>query len=419
MTLPPIKNIDHVSFPPPDTRTLPNGIPAYTFTGAQNDIIRIDLLFDCGRWTEQAPLIADALSVLIKSGTSELTSFQLSEKIDFYGTTIKAVTGYNTLTLSLYCMNRFLEPALEWFMVCLDQIIFPDSEIGIYQKNSLSRLRVSLEKTDYLADTAFRKALYGKDHPYGYETTETAIQNLTRDALLQYYGTQLRTDNAALFIAGHVEAASMQLIENSIGQWRPERAGLHKPEHAPAPAAEKHLRIPKAKSVQASIVIGKPMFNKHHPDYSRFILLNTVFGGYFGSRLMSNIREDKGLTYGIHSGLYPLKYSGYWAIYTDTNKKTLELCLGEIYHELRRLQEEVIPDDELKLARNYVMGRFLSRTDGPFSRMETFKSYFIEGAGIDSFQQYVEDIKAADALSLQRLAQQHLAADSLYEIVAG
>jgi predicted Zn-dependent peptidase len=134
---------------------------------------------------------------------------------------------------------------------------------------------------------------------------------------------------------------------------------------------------------------------------------------------MSNIREDKGLTYGIHSGLYPLKHTGYWAIYTDTNNKTRDICLREIYAELERLSNEPITPEEIKLARNYILGKYLSRTDGPFNRMETFKSYFIEEVPISSFQQYVEDIKAADALSLQKLAQQYLAADSMYEIVAG
>ena len=419
MSLPEIKNIDHIFFPPPVSVQLSNGIPLHIFSGAPNDILRIDLVFDCGRWTEKAPLIADATAVLFKSGTTALSSFQLNEKIDFFGTTIKAGAGYNTLTVSLYCMNRFLEPSLELLLTCLQSIIFPEQEVSVYQKNSLAKLRLSKEKNDYLADTAFRKTLFGDTHPYGYETTETAIQHITTEKLFGYYSTQLRTDNLIIYMAGKADAAAIKLVEKYLGNWNPGREKTEAVTYTFSSSAEKNIRIPKEKSVQASVAIGKILFNKQHKDYAPFTLLNTIFGGYFSSRLMSNIREEKGLTYGIHSGLSPLKYSGSWAIYTDTNNKTLEICLREIYLELERLQNEPIPAEEIKLARNYILGKYLSRTDGPFNRMETFKSYLIEGISIATFQQYVEEIKAADAVSLQRLAQLYLSKDSMYEVIAG
>ena len=147
--------------------------------------------------------------------------------------------------------------------------------------------------------------------------------------------------------------------------------------------------------------------------------INTIFGGYFGSRLMSNIREDKGLTYGIYSSLATLKHSGIFSIQTDTNLENLDVCLREIYFEMERLQTETIPKEEIKLARNYLLGKFLGRTDGPFNKIEVFKSYFIENLPINKFEEFVETIRQTDALSLQKLAQKYFTKDSMCEVVVG
>ena len=134
---------------------------------------------------------------------------------------------------------------------------------------------------------------------------------------------------------------------------------------------------------------------------------------------MGNIREEKGLTYGIHSGLSTLKYNGIFSIQTDTNLENLDVCLREIYMEIERLQKELISQEEIKLARNYLLGKFLGRTDGPFNQIEVFKSYFVENLAINKFEEFVETIKQTDALSLQRLAQKYLIKDSMYEVVVG
>jgi predicted Zn-dependent peptidase len=161
------------------------------------------------------------------------------------------------------------------------------------------------------------------------------------------------------------------------------------------------------------------MFNKHNEDYGAFMLLNTIFGGYFGSRLMNNIREDKGLTYGIYSALQPLKFDGFWAIYTDTNLEKLDICMQEIKSEINIILENLIDDDEIKLARNYLLGRFLKRTDGAFNLLETYKSYYIEEVGIEHFGTFIETIRQADAKNLQEIAQKYLTLDTMHQIIVG
>ncbi len=420
MHLPTIHAIDKIVFPDPEEIRLGNAIPVFGFNGTKNDILRIELVFNSGRWTEPAKLTADFAARLIKSGTAEMDAFTLSEQIDFYGSTIKASAGYNTFTVSMYCMNRFLEPSLELLMKCLTEIIFPEKEISLIQKNAISKLRVSQEKNDYLADVAFKNAVYGKDHPYGYETTEEAIKNIRQDLLQKFYQTDIHPKNCTLFIAGKYADHELSLIEQYLGKWKhsTDIETITSKDFLVTPG-EKKIRIVKDKSVQASIIIGKQLFNKHHQDFAPFLLLNTIFGGYFGSRLMGNIREEKGLTYGIYSGLATLKHGGIFSIQTDTNLDTLDLCLEEIYKEIDRLHQTLIPEKEITLARNYLLGKFLSRTDGPFNQVEVFKGYFIEGVNIHKFEEIEETIKQTDAVTLQQMAQTYLQRESMFETIVG
>jgi predicted Zn-dependent peptidase len=288
------------------------------------------------------------------------------------------------------------------------------------QQNALAKLKVSKEKNDFLADVAFKKNIFGAQHPYGYETSEIAIQQISQELLLQFYKKDLQLNNATLFIAGKYGKTELDLIEQYLGTM-PVSTSL--PTKA-APVfiddfSQQKISIQKPNSVQASIIIGKTFFNKHHADYPAFLLLNTIFGGYFGSRLMSNIREEKGLTYGIYSSLSTLKYTGIFSIQTDTNLENLEVCLREIYLEMERLQNELIDDHEITLARNYLLGKFLGRTDGPFNQIEVFKSYFIEEVPIHKFEAFVETIRQTDALSLQQIAKQYLTKESMCEVVVG
>jgi zinc protease len=422
MTLPTIHPIDTITFSAPEELVLQNNIKLFGFNGIQNDILRIDLVFDAGRWTEQLPLQAEFVARLFKSGTSRYNSFEISEMIDTLGSTIKVGTGYNSFTVAVYCMNRYLEETLDYMLMCLNECSFPEKELSYQQRKSVANLLLSLEKNDYIADLEFRKQLFGDAHPYGYDTTKERIESLKQEHLFDYYNNEVCPEKCTLFIAGKYGKRELDIIDRTLGNWNKQPAGMSA---AALPSIEIAATVPctkrirKEKSVQASLVIGNTMFNKTHADYAAFILLNTLFGGYFSSRLMSNIREEKGLTYGIHSSLFTLKHTGIFSIQTDTNLENLDVCLREIYSEMERLQHEPVPEEEIVFARNYLLGKYLSRTDGPFNQMDVFKSYFIENVNIHKFSEFVETIRAADAVSLQRLAQHYLQKEKMAEIVVG
>lgn len=415
---PAIRAITVPDFPAAELNVLPNGMHLYGYNGAFNDILRLELVFDGGRWTEKAPLTAEATAKMFKSGTSDKSAFQLESAIDALGATIKASAGYHGFTISLFTMRKHLKETISLLIECLNGVNFPDEELSIHQRNALSKLKVNEEKTDFMAEMVFKEALFGAKHPYGYKTLARDIQQLNTAVIGKYYDANVRSIMPDLFLAGRFNEHDIQIITDAFSEFPP-RARQSQISYEAEPFPEQRFRINKAKSTQVTIMLGKRLFNKQHPDYPGFVLLNTIFGGYFGSRLMTNIREDKGYTYGIYSSLQTYRHDGAFYIQTDTGTEYLDACLREIQAECDRICSSPPDTDEIRQAKNYLMGKFLTRMDGPFATMETFKNYSIEGLEIHMFNNFVKNIADTTPEQLQQLAERYLRYDSFVEVIAG
>jgi predicted Zn-dependent peptidase len=418
MRRPHVQDILPHRFPATEPIIDDNNACIYGFGGYEQDIIKVEVIFDAGRWSEDKQSVAAACAQLIKSGTATMSAFELSEKIESYGADIKASAGYNTFTFSGHCMLKYLESVLSLFKICMEEIVFPETELELYKKNAISRLKVSKEKTDYHADKEFRAALFGADHPYGYSSSEHTISNLTRQDILAYYHS-LRTIRPTIILAGNYESSHITLVAKYLAANDSYEKISNPKNHLIHSATETRIHIPVPKSVQATITIGKRIFGRMDAQFPALVLLNTILGGYFGSRLMTNIREDKGYTYGIYSAWQSFKYDHLLYINTDTDKKYVDDCIKEIFWEMQRLQEEEISEEEMQLAKNYLMGRLLQRIDGPFNLASTFKDYYVESTPMDKFFTISRGIKETDAVTLKVLAQQLLQKDSFNTIIAG
>lgn len=417
---PPILPIGKIVLPEPEKLILKNGIPVYFFSGAKNNIISIELLFDAGRWAEKSPLMAKSCAAMLKSGTANKSAFEMADKIDFYGSTIKASVGYNTFSVQLFCLHRYLNESLPLLSEILNDVIFPDEEINLYKQNSLSQLKMNQEKTDFVADMAFKKLLFGDEHPYGYETTDDRINNINRNNIVDYYVNNICPEKCAIFISGNITPAIEKALEHYFKEivWTKNKA-LPSAAFEIQASAEKKFYLEKKGAVQASLNIGKVLFNMSEPNYPEFLLANTILGGYFGSRLMTKIREEKGYTYGIHSGLQSLKHSGVFCIQTEIGVEHKTNCLADIYGELTKMCTDLVSEREITLARNYLLGKFLTRTDGPFNRTEQYKKYYIEGISVTKFEDFVEKIRLCNAKLVRNLCEQYLNPNTFTEVVVG
>jgi predicted Zn-dependent peptidase len=168
-----------------------------------------------------------------------------------------------------------------------------------------------------------------------------------------------------------------------------------------------------------SIRLGKILFNRSNPDYPAMQVVNTVLGGYFGSRLMRNIREDKGYTYGIGSAISSLQQTGYFIIASEVNSKFSQETIQEIKKEIEILQKTLIPEEELKKVKSYMLGQLIRSVDGPFSLSDTYLNIWLQGLDLSYYKKYIKTVKAISTKDIQYLSKKYLEIDSLIEIIAG
>jgi predicted Zn-dependent peptidase len=184
-------------------------------------------------------------------------------------------------------------------------------------------------------------------------------------------------------------------------------------------SAVRKVHIEKQGAVQTATRIGSRTINKRHADYPGLKVLNTLLGGYFGSRLMKNLREDKGLTYSIHSSVSSLDLSGYKLISAEVDKSRSAQAVAEIYNEIRRLQQKPAGSREIEVVRNYMAGELLRLFDGPFAMAETFKAVWEFGLDSTYFTRLKDTIQSITPDEIMKLAGQYYDINDLYEVTAG
>jgi predicted Zn-dependent peptidase len=296
--------------------------------------------------------------------------------------------------------------------------IFPENELAIYQQNQKQRLAVSLKKCDFVANRFIDEYLFGTKHPYGKYTSAEDYDAVTREDIIQFYQTYYTKGKCILFVAGALPSDIETQLNNHFGQLPLNQSSIAEVEHPVLPFAEKkHHIINDPNGVQGAIRLARPFPNRHHPDFSKVQVLNNIFGGFFGSRLMSNIREDKGYTYGIHSYLQNLIHQSAWMVSTEAGKDVCEATIAEVYKEMAILRETTIEKEELDLVRNFMMGSILADLDGPFHIANRWKSYVLNGLDATYFAKAIQTIKTVTADELQALANIYLKEEDFFELL--
>lgn len=399
----------------PEKNILPNGVPLYLIRGGDQNVIKVELTAQAGRWVEQARGAAYFAAQLLSKGTSRKSSFDIAQIFDRFGAHLEISPGLDFTSISLYSLTRNLEPALYLLQELLTDATYPDKELAQAQSIYLQNLRVNHEKTSFLAGKLFRKTLFGEHHPYGIELDEKDVNDLTRTVLTAH--SRRFQHGLQAFISGKIDTRSETLIHTVLGALPAQPASTPPAATAAGSLARQHQ--PKEGSVQASIRMGKKSVMRSHPDYADVLFLTHILGGYFGSRLMKNIREEKGLTYGIHASLHAMLQDSYIAIGADVNKENVQLTIDEIKKELRRLREETVDANELDTARNHFIGGLQSELTTAFAHADKIKTITLFGLDRTYYNNLISRIDRITAADLQRTAAQHFMEDSFLEVSVG
>ena len=298
--------------------TLDNNVEIYSFEGGSQDVMMMEMVFYAGNSYEKKNWVAAATNFLLKNGTSTKTAFEINEAFEFYGAYLNRTCYNETATISLHCLSKHFEKVIPTVSELITDAQFPEKELEIYQKNQIQRLTLNLKKGDFIANRLIDEYLFGIEHPYGKYSTEKDFNNLTRKDVVDFYNQFYKEGKVVIFMAGKFPAATIELLNKHIGSLPLNSKPLPEFNHPIISALEKKYSVVNdASSVQGSIRIARRFPNRHHPDFASAQILNNIFGGFFGSRLMSNIREDKGYTYGIHSYLQNHMQECAWMISTD------------------------------------------------------------------------------------------------------
>lgn len=398
--------------------TLSNGIPVYMVDAGSQEVVLLEIVFPAGKVFEEKTKVAAATNFLLKNGTRSRTALEISEAFDYYGAYCKRTCKNETAELSIHTLSRHLEKLLPVLQDMIENPVFPQEELDIFIQNTKQSIEVSMKKCDYVGDVLIDSYVFGPAHPYGSYTKPEDMDKLTREDILAFYNRFYVNAGATIFVSGKLPKELIEMLNATLGTIKAKTPDYTFPILPTQPSAEKKFRVTNDEAaVQGAIRLATPFPGILHPDFTGAFLLNTIFGGFFGSRLMRNIREEKGFTYGIHSFIQSNMHQLCWQISTEAGKDVCEAAIKEVYAEMEKLRNERVDAQELLLVKNYLMGLMLSSLDGPFKIMSKWKKAVLYQFPENHFQQTIAHIKNASPETLQELANKYLNPEQFYELV--
>lgn len=409
-----------VSFQLPNdtTRILPNGTHITRIQAGSQPVVRLEWVFLGSDGFP--PGTFSLLAKTLLAGTARSNSLEISESLDHLGAFHEVSSQLDRTTVTVYTLARQIPAVLDIFKDIFTTATFPDEEVRLQQKLTIQQIHLNQEKNSVVVNQLFRQSLFGQANRQGYILTESDVLALDRSVVESAYHATICHQPFHFFLSGSVSEVEFESLCVQLGGWVIDRpwSGLAEPFSGFTNRVEE-LHDPKPESLQASIRMGRPLITRKHPDFFPLLVANTALGGYFGSRLMKNIREEKGLTYGISSSLVPSAQYGYWLIGTDVKVELVDAAMQEIWHELEVLRKERIPVHELETVQNYLLGSFMGSLNTAFDIGDKYKMLYTQGLTRAYYDQYVENVLAVMPEDVQRVAQAYWQKEALTVAIVG
>ncbi len=413
----PLKNF-HIQTPV--RTTLPNGIPLTVINAGEQEVVRMDVLFSGGRWQQSQKLQALFTNRMLREGTTKYTAATIAEKLDYYGSWLELSSSSEYAYITVYSLNKYLAKTLEVVESMIKEPLFPQKELQTILDTNIQQYLVNTSKVDFLAHRSLLKSLYGEQHPCGKIVMEEDYHTITPEVLREFYERYYHSGSCSIFLSGKVTDDIISRVTDifgiPFGQYQLQMPKLSFPFAA---IPEKRIFTEREDAMQSAVKMGCTTITREHPDYPKLRVLMTLFGGYFGSRLMSNIREDKGYTYGISAGVVFYPDSGLLIVSTETDNEYVEPLIQEVYHEIDRLHLDPVSAEELRIVRNYMLGEMCRSYESPFSLSDAWIFIATSGLKDDYFARSLQAVNEITPAEIQDLAQRYLCKETLKEVIAG
>jgi len=414
--IPKINDVRLHDLPHVNSYFLSNHIPVYEIQSGIQPVVRFEIVFKAGRPHEHKKLVAKACAELLREGTKKRTSAALAERIERCGARFQMPFSMDYTSLTFSCLTKYCKRLIPIAADICQFPLFSEKELDRFKRFQIQKLLLDEADNDIMAYRKITEMLFGADHPYGYNSEKLLYEDLSREDLARHYEHWINPSNCLIFISGRSPKELATCLDLNFGSWKSNKiittpSILLSKSHEPG-----MFKLSRYKR-QTSIRVGRKLFSRSHPDYPGFFGLNTVLGGFFGSRLIKNIRERRGYAYNIHSTLEPHLYDGCWYISTDTKRNQVNRTLKEIYSEIDKLRQEIIPEKELEMVKNYLRGYLLSLLDGPLNVLEVIKTSILETGRTDYIVSLFDQLSDLQSEHLLNLARRYLSCDMFDRVI--
>ena len=407
---------DSVEMPQALLSTTANGVKIYRLESNDFEVVRFTFVFHAGTSMQTKPFSASATANMLGEGSERLTAQQIAETFDFYGSYFDVNIDRDYTYISFCSLLKFFEPTAEVAEEILLRPSFPEREFEVYRNKRKQSLKIERQKVDTQSRELFAKSLFGPEHPYGISASEELYDELTTADLRELYTKLYTAENCFVVCSGHISEEVLRRIEAIAGALANGQShDIEFPETETTHYAEQNIET----ALQSSLRIGRLLFGRTHPDFVGMQVVSAILGGYFGSRLMQNLREEHGYTYGVMAAMVNFDKEGYLAIATQVAREHREDALSEIFHEIERLRQEPIDEEELQMVKNVMIGEILRILDGPFGIADVTIENIMCGMDNRATQQSVEQIFAITPERVQELAEKYLKREDLVVAVVG
>ena len=420
-TTPPQIQSTAFAFRKPVERILRNGIPLHIIDAGGLDAVRIDFVISAGQCHQVRKLQALFACRMLREGCKGYTAAEFAEKLDYYGAWLELSVAMSRSFVTLYTLKKHFAETLKLVHRMLTEPTYSEEQFCTVRDNNKAQLMVNLQKGDVLAMRALRRSVYGETHPCGMQATLEDYDTLQVSDIIDYYHRYYSFRACQIYLSGDIGETQVALVESLFGnaEWGSsignEQLSIEKFTIKPNSQLSTSITLPGA--VQESIRLGCLLMDVNSPDYLSMRVLTTVLGGYFGSRLMKNVRETKGYTYHIGADLITNTPQVMFLVHCEAQEGKADEVIGEVHREMLRLHTELIPDDELRMVRNYMTGEICRNYESAFSLTDAY--IFMEHLGLPQthLEQTIDAIRTTDALHLQQLAQRYLRPEMLHSVV--
>jgi len=419
-TAPAINDMGPLSLPDEDIISLKNGINLHLLSGGNAEVSHIKILLPGGIAESPVPQLYQMANSLLLEGSINHPSDELAEILEYNGAWSGVDTSTHYSSLSLYCTNNTYHTLLPLIKEMVTSPAFEDEPVANALRAEAARLDVENHKVAYRASYAMRNLVYGPDHPLSAVPSPEQLLDITPAQLHQAHERRLDPKGIHVYISG-------LLSDNMIGEAQHIFSTIEGREGFPLPRLQfpKHtsgdsVHVDMPESLQSGVKLMIPAIGRIHPDYVPLRMTVIALGGYFGSRLMLNIREEKGLTYGITASLLGFKHNGFISISSQTDPSTVNMLIEETVKEIERMKNPstYTPDEVNRLSR-FVLSELAGVLDTPFSRMEFLQTQITANAPARYFAMQEHAARTITPEILAEMAEKYFNTDCLFIATAG